>query len=635
MVVSTQARRVSLYIAAALCTLVVSLSYWFGLFDTLQAQLTDRFFVTEQVSTDIVIIDIDEESLSAIGQWPWPRAVHAQLLENIPNANRIGFDVLFTEPSGLGVSDDEVLIKALTQFNGTAVLAAVVDEQSGRITYPIEMLRENSTVGLVNTAPDRDGIVRHSTLRRNEVESFDIVMSGTSPALDSMRIYYHGPAKTYTTISYYDVYSGAVPSEVLVRKTILVGASAAGLGDSYQTPFGTMSGVEIHANAIETLQLKKYIIDVSSFVGLLLLVLIAAVLLLAFQFIRSTLRLSVLLAVIGLSILGASHLAFTGGYIIPHLYLLILCIAEGGVLLLLQYLFETKEKHFIRSSFEHYVAPEVIEELYTQPGKLGLGGETRTVSILFSDIRGFTTLSEKLTPQQLMEQLNEYLEEMSEAIMQNQGLVDKYIGDAVMAFWGAPLSNEQHALDACESVLTITKALQTLNLKWASEGRPQFAIGIGISSGEVVVGNMGSRRRFNYSIIGDEVNFTARIEGLTKIYGVACIIGESTYEVIAHVTHLPTRLLDEVMVKGKTQPRRIYELITFEVTETTKQGLEQFSVGRKHYQAGEFAPAMKYFTAALVLIPNDRPSQLFLERCEQLLLTPPKSWNGVFEFTTK
>jgi adenylate cyclase len=234
-----------------------------------------------------------------------------------------------------------------------------------------------------------------------------------------------------------------------------------------------------------------------------------------------------------------------------------------------------------------------------------------------------------------MEQLNEYLEEMSEAIMQNQGLVDKYIGDAVMAFWGAPLPNEKHAVMACESVLAMTKALAKLNQKWEQEGRPAFTIGVGISTGNVVVGNMGSRRRFNYSIIGDEVNFAARIEGLTKIYGVGCIIGESTYEAIAHVTHLPTRLIDEVMVKGKTQPRRIYELITFAVTETTKQGLEQFSAGQKHYQAGEFESAMKYFTAALSCIPNDRPSQLFLERCEQLLLTPPKNWNGVFEFTTK
>jgi adenylate cyclase len=605
------------------------------MFDTLQAGLTDKFFTTQPVTSDVIIIDIDEESLAAIGQWPWPRSVHAELLQQVEGARAIGFDVLFTEPSGLGSQDDEALRAASAAFLGTVVLPAVIDEQSGRVTYPVAPLREESITGFVNTVPDRDGVVRSMSLKQDGLTSFATILANNESPLASILVYYHGPAKTYTTLSYHDVYKGLIPKEMFRNKTVLVGASAAGLGDTFQTPFGAMPGVEIHANAIETLRTNSTLVAVPSWVGVLLFVLIAGGVLCVLQKIRSLLQLTIVLFVTAVSIVVLSYVSFTLGFIVPHFYMLLLFVGTSGTLLLLQYLFESQEKYFIRNSFEHYVAPEVIAELYTQPEKLGLGGETRRLSILFSDIRGFTSISETLTPQQLMTQLNEYLEEMSEAVMQHKGLVDKYIGDAVMAFWGAPLPNEQHAVMACESVIAMTKALAILNQKWESEGRPAFAIGVGVSTGEVVVGNIGSKRRFNYSIIGDEVNFSARIEGLTKQYGVECIIGETTYEAIKDVPHLFTRELDDVMVKGKLVPRRIYELITTKVTATKAQALEQFALGRDQYKAGKFVSAAGFFAAALALEPEDGPSKVFHKRAEALMKEPPADWNGVFEFKTK
>lgn len=623
-----------LYSVAIAITFILCLCFQFGIFDTLQDQLTDRFFSTQSVNSDIVIVDIDEESLAAIGRWPWERSVHAQLLTNLEKAKFVGFDVLFTEPSRLE-GDDEVFATALANFSGTAVLPIVIDEQSGRVTYPIDILRENSLEGFVNTKPDRDGVVRQAILKLEGVVSFDELIAAKNNIPDSIRIFFYGPAKTFTTLSYYDVYSGSIPKELLTGKTVLVGASAAGLGDVYQTPFGAMSGVEIHANSIETIQSGSYLKDLPSPVSYLLFILIAIFVLIALLKLQSLIKLSTALFLLVVFILTLSFGLFSVGLLFPHLYALVLFIGLVASLLLVQFLLEAKEKRFIRHSFEHYVAPEVIAELYSEPDKLTLGGESRTLSILFSDIRGFTSISEKLTPQELMQQLNEYLEEMSEAIMQKQGLVDKYIGDAVMAFWGAPLVNEQHAEQACESVLLMMKALRGLNERWAAEGRPAFAIGVGISTGDVVVGNMGSKRRFNYSIIGDEVNFAARIEGLTKQYGVQCLIGESTFKAIKNLTHLHTRELDDVMVKGKKEPRRIYEFLTDEYNAEKITLLEKFASGRKAYLAGDFELAILNFSAALVIDPKDGPSQVFLKRSETLKSNPPANWTGVFEFLTK
>ncbi len=635
MIVKNTTRTLVLCGVTTLVTFLVGVSYGFGLFNTLQAQLTDRFFVTEPVSTDIVIIDIDEESLAAIGQWPWPRSVHGQLLQNTAGARIVGFDVLFTESSGLGAQDDEVFANALRTFEGQVVLPAVIDEQSGRIVYPIETFRSKSLTGFVNTSPDRDGVVRQVSLHKEGVESFDVILAGNHSVTESVLVYYRGPAKSYTTVSYADVYRGSIPKELFANKTILVGASAAGLGDIFQTAFGAMPGVEIHANTIETLRSGHYLTVLPKPAGYALFLLIALLVLGTLQAVRSLWRLTLVLIGIAAGVVVLSYLAFTAGWIIPHLYALILFASLSSILILLQYLFETKEKHFIRSSFEHYVAPEVIAELYTQPDKIGLGGEARELSILFSDIRGFTSISEILSPQQLMTHLNEYLEEMSEAVMQKQGLVDKYIGDAVMAFWGAPLKNERHAILACESVLTMFKKLSALNEKWQAEGRPTFAIGVGVSTGEVVVGNMGSSRRFNYSIIGDEVNFAARIEGLTKQYDVRCIIGETTYEAIKHLPQFITRELDDVTVKGKVKPRRIYELLTEQISDTKKQALEQFVLGREKYKEGDFVKAADYFRAVLGVAPEDGPGAVFLKRTEALLKEPPENWNGVFEFKEK
>ena len=628
-------RNVILLCVSVLMVLLTGAGYTIGAFTTLQDQLTDRLYTPSEIRTDIIIVDIDEVSLAEIGQWPWSRATHAQLLTNLSSASVVAFDVIFSETSTLGTEDDAALSAAIRSFAGTVVLPQVVSEQSDIVRNPLPAFAENSALGFVNVAPERDGVVRVSQLKRNDLISFDAVIADTNQPEADMRITWHGPQKTYTTLSYVDVYNGIIPPEVFTDKTILVGAGAAGLGDIFQTPFGAMPGVEIHANTINTLSDNSARTPLSANVSWLLFALVGIVSAATIMLVRRMLAMVLILGGIALTIVIGTFLAFEYLLIVPHLYLLILFVTLAVGLFLLQYWFESSEKAYIRRGFEQYVAKEVVDELSQNPDKLTLGGETKTLSILFSDIRGFTTISEQLTPQELMNQLNEYLEEMSEAVMERQGLVDKYIGDAVMAFWGAPLDLKNHAQLACESVVAMMQALERLNSRWEKEGRPPFAIGVGISTGDVVVGNMGSKRRFNYSIIGDEVNFSARIEGLTKQYGVFCIIGEQTHEDIKDVPHLTTRELDDVMVKGKKEPRRIYELVTAEITDTIAAGLEKFAVGRSAYLAGDFDSAITAFEAALEANPEDGPSKVFLERSKALQANPPTSWNGVFEFKTK
>ncbi|HMO82990.1 MAG TPA: CHASE2 domain-containing protein [Candidatus Paceibacterota bacterium] len=631
-------RKVWLVLATALSVLLVSTAYFFGWFNNLQAQLTDRFLVPSAAPKDIIIVDIDEASLEAIGQWPWERRVHAKLLQQIKSAKVVGFDVIFSEKSASGIEDDQQFAAAIADFDGVVVIPQVIDEQSGLVKNSVIELPPNATTGYVNTTPDRDGVVRRTTLYRDALPSFDIKVTEAISAEsgpENLFIYYAGPAKTYTTLSYADVYNGLIPPSIFKDKLILVGASAAGLGDVFQTPFGAMSGVEIRANTITTIRSGITVEELPLSWSLGSFGLIALFVFLLISYGRSWLQIYALLLAALVAIIVGTYTFFAFHLIAPHLYQVLLFLLTTGTLLLLQYVFEANEKRFIRRGFEQYVAPAVVAELTNNPEKLTLVGEERTLSILFSDIRGFTTISEKLTPSQLMNQLNEYLEEMSEAVMERQGLVDKYIGDAVMAFWGAPLVDPDHAKNACESVIAMMEALERLNERWAKEGKLPFKIGVGISTGDVVVGNMGSKRRFNYSIIGDEVNFSARIEGLTKQYGVSCLIGQNTYESIKNLKHLPTRELDDVMVKGKVEPRRIYELITEPLTEGKKVVLEHFTLGRTHYKSGDFASAIAEFKIALVVDPADGPSQVFLERSKALLLKPPENWNGVFEFKTK
>ncbi len=299
-----------------------------------------------------------------------------------------------------------------------------------------------------------------------------------------------------------------------------------------------------------------------------------------------------------------------------------------------RYLTEEREKRSIRLAFRYYLTPSVMDAVLADPSLLKLGGEKRELTVLFSDIRGFTSLSEKLAPEQLVHMLNDYLTPMTDVVFENGGTLDKYMGDAIMAFFGAPVSQPDHALRACRAACQMLERLQTLNVRWAAEGLPPIEIGIGINTGPMVVGNMGSQSRFDYTVMGDAVNLGSRLEGTNKIYHTSAIISEVTYAQVKD--QVVARELDAVAVKGKDKPVRIYELIavgkpsaTFEAA-SGPQLIAAYEAALALYRSGKFEEARAAFRKIEATWPNDGAARHMTARAEEMLGKPvPADWDGV------
>jgi len=301
-----------------------------------------------------------------------------------------------------------------------------------------------------------------------------------------------------------------------------------------------------------------------------------------------------------------------------------------------RYVTEEREKKKVRGAFQYYLTASVVNEILKDPTKLKLGGDKKVLTVMFSDIRGFTSISEKLSPEELVHLLNEYLTAMTDMVFKYDGLLDKYIGDAIMAVFGAPLDQPDHALRACRTGIGMMSELRRLRERWAAEGRPDINIGIGINTGDMVVGNMGSQMRFDYTVMGDSVNLASRLEGAGKEYGTAILISEETYRQARAAVEV--RELDLLQVKGKQVPVRIYELMA------KKEGLDAerkrvcalFAEGLDLYRKQEWDGAASRFSQVLELAPEDGPSKTFIRRCQSYRGNPPSpGWDGVYRLTTK
>jgi adenylate cyclase len=315
---------------------------------------------------------------------------------------------------------------------------------------------------------------------------------------------------------------------------------------------------------------------------------------------------------------------------------------SSNVLLVSLYraLFEEKEKRRVRSAFGQYLSPEVIRRLLVNP-RLVEPRKTN-ITVMFSDIRGFTTISEKLDAQDLANFLNQYLSDMTSLVFEHHGTLDKYIGDAVMAFWGAPFEEPGHAARACDTALKMMERVRDMQKKWESEGKPHLDIGIGLNTGVASVGNMGSALRYGYTALGDTVNLSSRLEGLNKDYGTHVLVNETTFAAAKDDGFL-FRELDLIRVKGKLQPVTIYELIgratensTYGTPDEVRQRLELFRQAHELYCKRRWEDAQKSFHAILDKWPDDGPSRAYWKRCQEYLFDePPSGWDGVFTMTHK
>lgn len=528
--------------------------------------------------------------------------------------------------------------------SGDGRFAFAIEEPAGLRADVPEIRRAGAFIGHINAVFDLDGAVRWAPLviryRGHFFPSADVQAAhayhpADAPMLETTQlgvkglrlgartvgtneegralIHYYGPQQTIPTFSVADLLDGAIAPQLVKGKIVLLGATATGAHDLRLTPYGpTYPGVEIRATTIQNL-LDGDFINRPYWMGVFdVIVLLVLGTALSLLFARSGMLAG------GMIALGLAAAYVTLAVVLFRTQLVWLNVVYPAVLILVLFISSTIAKYMvaetgkrqIKSAFQHYVAPKIVDEIMENADRLRLGGEMRTLTVLFSDIRGFTSVAQSLPPEELVRLLNVYLTQMTEKVFKHDGLLDKYIGDAIMAIYGAPIPRADHALAACRTALDMLEELKVLQAQWREQGLPVLDIGIGINTGAMIVGNMGSRDRFDYTVIGDAVNLGSRIEALNKLYGTRVLLSEFTYAEVRE--EFPAlREVDRTPVRGRREPVRIYELLP---AVETLDWLPEFRHGY------ELMRARRYLEAALVLerlvqTVDDPVSRYHLEQC--------------------
>lgn len=605
-------------------------------------------------SRDIVIVAIDDRSIEAlepvVGRWPWPRLVHAALLDFLARGRPrvVLYDVFFTErdrsrftldgEEWTGAESDAALARSARNLGVFVALAdtisegdpeheepitrlpgprlagdAGIEERSGLRLPFAELLDASFAVAHNFSAGDADGIwrryvplVRHEdtvlpslalagAMTALNLSAADVRLESAGlrlgdrvmplvtrpvPSFDGRRvesrralIRYAGiwpdgrPA--YETFSFYDLFyaeqqllAGETPVVDPSRfrdRLVVVGATAAGLHDVFSTPLvGKLSGPELHASVLDSMVTGRFLDEAPAWAGAALV--LAAGLLLGVTAVHlSPWAAGVAALLVGAALTGLATWLFALGVWVPLVAPLMAAATAtfGGAAW--QYVVEGREKRRVKQLFSRYVSKDVYERLLANPEDARLGGQRRLMTVLFSDIRGFTSVSERGEPEEIVRQLNEYFSRMVPIVFEHRGTIDKFVGDMIMALFGAPLDDPDHADHAVQAALAMAAELAALNREWAADGRPVLNIGIGISTGEMVAGNLGSESIMSYTVIGDNVNLGARLEALNKDYGTHVLISEATRQALKG--RYDVQALGEVTVRGRSQPVRIHAVV--------------------------------------------------------------------------
>jgi adenylate cyclase len=501
------------------------------------------------------------------------------------------------------------------------------------------------------------------------------------PAYDgsSVLVNYYGPNGTFRHIKFQDVLDdetfttseeassgqqintfsdaeyGYLHDGTFKDKIILVGVTVPEYKDLFPVPVGRgehrgdnlMYGVEIHANLIQNVLHNEFLYREPLSVEILTILLLVLITIFGTSFIKEwktgrTLFVELIAAggAAGLIVLAAigAVVAFQRWGMILSVIPAVLAVAFGHVASTTwHFVVERKQRILIKSMFSTYVHPQVVDELVKDPSKLVLGGKREELTVMFTDLEGFTAISQDMQPERLVALLNEYLSIMSDIVIRNRGTLDKYVGDAIMAFWGAPIPQSDHAILACRTALQMNDALESMNQRWHNERKPQFVMRIGINTGPMVVGNMGATGKFAYTVMGDSVNLASRLEGANRQYQTRIMVSESTYQLVKEAIF--GRKLDRIAVKGRSAPVTIYELIQTRDTKVStmvERSVQKYQDGLTLYLGRRFTDAACAFEEALTLWPDDAPSQLFLTRAREYAAAPPPSgWDGVYVMKSK
>ena len=723
---------VSVLIAAAVLLRYVDPFFIRGLrliaFDSYQRLHPEQY----DPSLPIRIVDIDEESLSKIGQWPWPRTTVRDLLVKLASegAAVVAFDILFAEPDRTSVEEIEKrlpasqanLLKAATagQPTNDQAFAAALKQTPSVLSVSLEQRTKTSFqakagfaiagqnprpfivdyagatknlavldeaahgLGAFNWMPDRDQIVRRVALIYRigdtlvpslAAEALRVAQGATtyvlkasnangesalgqSTGLNHIRIgrveiptdssgavylrFRHFNRAAY--IPAWKVLAGEVPKDAIDGRIILLGTSAPGLLDLRASPLdASIPGVEIHAQVIEQLLTKRFLTRPDYALALEQFIILALGIMLALLLPRVTAKIAV---AVGLFTMG---LVLTGGWIAfryasllfdPTFPALVLGCLTAAITSYVYHGVEAQRGQ-IRNAFSQYLSPVVIQEIIAHPDRLKLGGEERELTLMFCDVRNFTSISQDLSAVDLTTFINELLSPLTEIILEHRGTIDKYLGDAIMAFWNAPLDDPDHAAHACHAALKMATKMAELNATWRSraeaEKRPfkRVDIGMGLNTGQCCVGNLGSTYRFDYSAIGDNVNITSRFEGLTKIYGVPAVVGQRSL-----APGIAALELDMVAVKGRTRPTPIFTLV--DMLNADKEQLEDLEREHRAFLAAyrnqqwDAAERLINICRQIGVTQLDTCYSLFASRISELRQTSlSPTWDGSFAMTEK
>ncbi len=655
-----------------------------------------RFFARrENPSPQVKLILLDQASLDWAQRendwgWPWPREVYSAVSSFCARggARVLSLDLLFTEPSVYGVSDDEALGSAL-RTDVPAVLAVQpgggrnswpqhvpkpdlkIDmptvTESENLMFPVpEVASGAAAVGHVKGVPDSDGVYRRMIpfCRFDNVEipalglaawlavntefksvvtfAEQISLGGKQVPLDrhgSAILRFRGDGGLPQAFSAAAVIQSElrlrndeVPSlspEIFKDCYVFMGCSAPALLDLRPVPVNTKCpGVVLHATFVDNLLTDSFIAEATLpwIIFVVMATAIAAAVSLTYGgrwFHAGPLA----IVWLGTPVL-IGFAAYAKGLWWP------VAVQEIGAALGLvgalavNYWAEGRQKAFIKQAFRHYLSGEVIEKILRDPNHLKLGGQKRELTIMFTDLAGFSTFSEKLDPVELTALLNDYLTEMTDIIMEEGGTLDKYEGDAIIAFWNAPLEQPDHAIRACRAALRCQRRLAELREVFQKRTGTILHMRAGLNTGEVVVGNMGSRKRFNYTILGDAANLASRLEGANKAFGTETMVSGSTWHQVSAM--FCGRKLADLRVVGRKSAVPVYELTGFE-GDDVPPGWETFAAGLKSFSEGDFAGAINFFSQ----LSGDSVAKHYVRRCEQLSTHPPSSWDGVWELTEK
>lgn len=555
---------------------------------------------------------------------------------------------------------EEIINTLLTRYRPKTAVGVInmIDQFAEWVTYQ----------GFVDTNVDYSGIVRSEYMAIQFEDEFypplgvqvarvykgleygelkllltdKLIFRETEIPIDSwnrMIINYCGPEHTFKYYSFHDVIDGKVPPDAFRNKIVFLGATASGLGDFVATPFSSQTpGVEKHATVTENILHGKFVVRGQSEVFHDVMAIFCI-----------SLAMGIFLPLLPSIWGGVASASLWFGY---NYYVYAKFVSDGtwlnvvypgitvitcfSAIIMYRFISEEKMRKGVRHAFENFMDPKVVHEILKEPGNIKLGGEEKEVTVYFSDIEKFSSISEKLQPAELIELLNEYLSEMTDIILDHGGFLDKYIGDAIVAAFGAPLAQPDHAVRACLATIDNQKRLRELNKKFKEAGRLEINARIGLNSGRVLVGNVGSTNRLSYTVIGDEVNLGARLEAANKYYGTQTMISERTHELAKD--HIAARELDMIRVVGKENPVKVFELIDRkgEVQEAKREVLELYEAGLREYRKREWQKAIRLFQKALNKDPLDGPSLTYVERCKIYAQNPPSaSWDGVYTLELK